>query len=188
MQAKEFLLAGLGHMEDRATTYDNPECERSMAATVTAFNAVTGDGLMNTEERGWLFMQLLKAVRSQQGEFRADSYEDGASYAGLAGEAAYKERGAGNKKENWPASADDRMVPIFQNGNDGIHYDEDQSWIEHDGGSCPVPPDTCIEARLRDGRKLSAAAAIWHKWDHSADTKENLQITHYRITNNGAVE
>lgn len=106
-------------MQDRAATYDKPEGERSMSATVAAFNAVTGDGVMNTEERGWLFMQLLKAVRSQQGEFRADSYEDGASYSGLAGEAAYKERGPGKKTENWPASADERMLPIMQNEHYG---------------------------------------------------------------------
>lgn len=122
MQAPDFLKAGIKHMEDRAATYDKPEGERSMSATVAAFNAVTGDGVMNTEERGWLFMQMLKAVRSQQGEFRADSYEDGASYSGLAGEAAYKERGPGKKKENWPADADDRIDV------DGEHYgDEMQS-------------------------------------------------------------
>lgn len=125
MQAPDFLKAGIKHMQDRASTYDKPEGERSMSATVAAFNAVTGDGVMNTEERGWLFMQLLKAVRSQQGEFRADSYEDGASYSGLAGEAAYKERGPGKKTENWPASADERMLPIMQNGNDGEHYGDE---------------------------------------------------------------
>lgn len=122
MQAQDFLLAGIGHMQDRAATYDKPQGERSMAATVAAFNAVTGDGLMNTEERGWLFMQLLKAVRSQQGEFRADSYEDGASYAGLAGEAAYKARAAVKVEGNWPESAESRLPQIMQNGNDGEHY------------------------------------------------------------------
>jgi hypothetical protein len=110
MQAPDFLKAGIKHMQDRAATYDKPEGERSMSATVAAFNAVTGDGVMNTEERGWLFMQLLKAVRSQQGEFRADSYEDGASYSGLAGEAAYKERGPGKN---------------MQSGNDGEHYGDE---------------------------------------------------------------
>lgn len=179
MQAKEFLLAGLGHMEDRASTYDSPEGERSMSATVTAFNAVTGDGLMNTEERGWLFMQLLKAVRSQQGEFRADSYEDGASYAGLAGEAAYKERGAGNKKENWPASADDRMVPIFQNGNDGAHYDEDQSWIEHDGTGCPANPKSIVAVKLRNGAVNSSRLAEDWDWVWREGGKFQFDITHY---------
>ena len=79
------------HMRDRAATYDKPEGERSMGATVDAFRAVTGHKL--TEEQGWLFMQLLKAVRSQQGAYRADSYEDGAAYCALAGEAAARCRG-----------------------------------------------------------------------------------------------
>ena len=82
-------------MADRAKTYDNEAGERSMAATVAAFNAVTGDGLMNSEERGCLFMLLLKAVRSQQGAYREDSYVDGAAYFGLAGEAACRARNGG---------------------------------------------------------------------------------------------
>ncbi len=88
--AAEILRAGLGHMEDRAATYDKPAGERSMAATVRAFAATTGIAM--TEEQGWHFMALLKLVRSQQGNLRMDSYEDGAAYFGLMGEAAAKER------------------------------------------------------------------------------------------------
>ena len=90
--AHSILEAAGGHMRDRAATYDKPEGERSMGATVEAFRAITGYKL--TEEQGWLFMQLLKAVRSQQGAYRADSYEDGAAYVSLAGEAAARERGS----------------------------------------------------------------------------------------------
>ncbi len=89
--AQDIIKAGLGHIGDRAATYDKPEGERSMAATVAAFNAVT-DGVMDTEEKGWIFMVLLKIVRSQQGNFKLDNYEDGSAYFGLAGEAASKER------------------------------------------------------------------------------------------------
>lgn len=88
--AHSILQAASKHMQDRATTYDKPAGERSMGATVEAFRAITGHRL--TEEQGWLFMALLKAVRSQQGEFRADSYEDGAAYFALAGEAAHSNR------------------------------------------------------------------------------------------------
>lgn len=93
VKASDILEAGLRHMKDRAVTYDSPEGERSMAATVEAFNAITRDGNMNSEERGWLFMVILKAVRSQQGGFKLDNYEDGAAYFGLMAEAANKERG-----------------------------------------------------------------------------------------------
>lgn len=90
--AHEFLEAGVGHMKERARTYDRPEGERSMGATVTAFNALTRHTL--SEEQGWLFLELLKAARCEQGEFRSDNYEDGAAYVGLKGEAARRERGA----------------------------------------------------------------------------------------------
>jgi hypothetical protein len=88
--AASILKTGLKHMEDRATTYDKPEGERSMKATVEAFNAVTGHNL--TKEQGWHFMTILKVVRSQQGNFKLDNYEDGSAYFGLAGEAAASER------------------------------------------------------------------------------------------------
>lgn len=88
--AAEILRAAAQHMEDRAATYDNDEGERSLPPTVVAFNAVTGHTL--TAEQGWLFMALLKAVRSQQGDYRADSYEDGAAYFALAGEQAALDR------------------------------------------------------------------------------------------------
>jgi hypothetical protein len=64
-----------------------------MAATVKAFEAVTGNVVIDSEEHGWLFMVLLKLVRSQQGGYRADNYEDAAAYCGLMGEAAQDERG-----------------------------------------------------------------------------------------------
>lgn len=85
--APDFLKAGIKHMEDRAATYD-AEGERSMAKTVAMFNAATGHSV--SEEQGWLFMICLKAVRTQQGEFRADNYEDGAAYFGLMGECGGK--------------------------------------------------------------------------------------------------
>ncbi len=89
--AASVLQAGVGHMKDRAATYDKPAGERSMAATVAAFQAVTGVAV--TEEQGWLFMVLLKAVRSQSGNFKVDNYEDGAAYFALAAESAAAVRG-----------------------------------------------------------------------------------------------
>ena len=145
--APSILEAGLGHMKDRAVTYDKPQGERSMGATVAAFNAVTGHQL--TEEQGWLFQVLLKVVRSQQGAFRLDCYEDGAAYFGLMGEAAFSERVVrpmltdclmGKRDcacERCAAKATDpvyaatqdgfdeaRADAIGQNGNDGEHYAE----------------------------------------------------------------
>ena len=123
MTAHNILERAAQHMRDRASTYDKPEGERSMCATVRAFQAITGHQL--TEEQGWLFMALLKAVRSQQGAYRADSYEDGAAYFALAGEAACNERNGGWTPEAIDAAAfkpaaewppEDRIDAIGQNG------------------------------------------------------------------------
>lgn len=88
--APAFLQAGIKHMQQRAIAYDKPEGERSMGKTVAAFNAITGLSL--TEEQGWLLQGILKMVRSQQGCFKADNYEDEASYAALRGECAARDR------------------------------------------------------------------------------------------------
>ena len=94
--AADFLSAAKAHMRDRATTYDQPDGERSMGRTVAAFNIITGHAL--TEEQGWLFLGLLKKVRSQQGKYRADNYEDEAAYAALRGECAAAARNNGGRK------------------------------------------------------------------------------------------
>ncbi|EPX6842839.1 DUF6378 domain-containing protein [Acinetobacter baumannii] len=86
--AHEFLKRAAAHMEDRATTYDNPEGERSMEKTVAIFNALRERDLTETE--GWLFMSILKLVRANQGEFKSDNYEDLVAYAALMGESEVK--------------------------------------------------------------------------------------------------
>lgn len=68
---------------DRASERDT-EAERSMAATIRAFNGMYGTEL--TEEQGWQFMVLLKMARAKGGEYRRDDYVDGAAYFALAGE------------------------------------------------------------------------------------------------------
>ena len=77
MKATDVLEKAAQHMRDRATTYDKPEGERSMAQTVAAFNAITGKFLSVAE--GWLFMAVLKQVRVFQNPAKPhqDSLEDG---------------------------------------------------------------------------------------------------------------
>lgn len=73
-------------MIERGAQYDKPEGERSMAATVSAYNAVTGQQM--TEANGWLLMALLKMVRdNQRASAHKDSIEDLVAYASLYGEA-----------------------------------------------------------------------------------------------------
>jgi hypothetical protein len=74
------------HMRERAAQYDKQGGERSMGATVIAFNAITGRAI--TEAEGWLLLQLLKDVRLfQRPGYHADSAEDCIAYAALKGEA-----------------------------------------------------------------------------------------------------
>lgn len=79
-----------GRMRDTSAGAAATPAERSMAATVAAFNALEGTTL--TEQQGWRFMQVLKLARAaasaRNGVFNADDYTDGAAYAALAHESA----------------------------------------------------------------------------------------------------
>lgn len=89
MKAPDFLQRAQDLMIERGKQYDKPEGERSMASTVTAFNAITGRDL--TESEGWLLMLLLKQVRQwQRASFHRDSAEDAVSYAALLAESLSK--------------------------------------------------------------------------------------------------
>ena len=86
MKAPDILKKSAQHMLDRATTYDKPEGERSMAKTVQAFNAITGRDLTTAE--GWLMLAVLKQVRAFQYPAvpHVDSLEDGPAYLALMAE------------------------------------------------------------------------------------------------------
>lgn len=89
--APDLLRVAAEHIAQRAATYDKPKGERSIPATVIAFNAITGHVLSDAE--GWLFMQLLKDVRLfQRPGYHADSAEDCVAYAALKAEAKSKEQ------------------------------------------------------------------------------------------------
>jgi len=86
VQAPELLGRAARHMHDRASTYDTVGGERSMGKAVTAFNAITGHTL--SESEGWLLLQVLKDVRLfTRSAYHADSAEDCIAYAALKAEA-----------------------------------------------------------------------------------------------------
>lgn len=86
MKAPELLQHAASIMQERGKQYDKPEGERSMEATVNAFNAITG--LELTTSDGWLLMVLLKLVRdSQQEKAHEDSCHDLVAYSALYAEA-----------------------------------------------------------------------------------------------------
>ena len=148
MKAPNFLQAGLDAMQQRAATYDKPEGERSMSATVEAFRAITGHAI--TEEQGWLFMAILKAVRSQQGNYSADSYVDGAAYFGLAGEAACAAREVKPTpaQDNTPAWPDDPKWQWMMQDPCGTWYaSEGKPYCSTDGWA--VNSGKCISLGLK---------------------------------------
>lgn len=88
--APEFLKAAIRVQEERGQNYDKPGGERSIVATVAAFNAITGHSL--TEAHGWLLLQILKDVRLFTASgFHVDSALDGVSYSSLKAEAKARE-------------------------------------------------------------------------------------------------
>jgi len=89
-EAVDYLDKSKSLMEERGKTYDNSNKERSMAATVKAFNAITGNSL--TESEGWEFMLILKQVRQfSNPDFHRDSAEDSVAYSALLAESLEKE-------------------------------------------------------------------------------------------------
>ena len=85
-KAQDLLHRAASLMDERGKQYDQRSGERSMAATVAAFNAIAGCHL--TEADGFLLMAILKMVRDQQRETpHRDSIEDLVAYASLYGEA-----------------------------------------------------------------------------------------------------
>ena len=91
VKAPEILTQAQRTIAQRGAQRDSGQGqERSMAATVAAFNAIEGTQL--TERQGWAFMKTLKMVRAattaRNGLFNPDDALDGAAYAALEGEAA----------------------------------------------------------------------------------------------------
>jgi hypothetical protein len=86
MKAQEFLHKAASIMGERAKQYDQPNGERSMGRIVAAFENITGKRI--TESEGWLFMEILKNVRTWQNpdKYHADSAEDGVAYSALKAE------------------------------------------------------------------------------------------------------
>lgn len=85
MTAPQLLNRAAELLEERGKQYDKPTGERSMAKTVSAFNAITGRDM--TEREGWEFMLVLKQVRLFQATtHHQDSAEDAISYAALLAE------------------------------------------------------------------------------------------------------
>jgi hypothetical protein len=97
MNAVDILERAASHLADRSSTYDAPSGERSMKKVADMMSILYAENLARgeyTEEMAWAFAVILKLVRSSQGGYRADNYEDGAAYFALMGECASTTRQA----------------------------------------------------------------------------------------------
>jgi len=66
-------------------------------------------------------------------------------------------------------------------------------WIDHDGGSCPLPPETLVQVRFRDGmysvQQPGATAGYWDGygsacgscWQHDLGGPDGSDIVAYRV-------
>lgn len=79
-----FLNEASRTMEQRAKLRDSEEGERTAAQIAKVFNVITGHEL--SESDAWMFLLVLKIVRSRNGKYNRDDYVDMAAYAGLLGE------------------------------------------------------------------------------------------------------
>jgi hypothetical protein len=81
-----FLDEAANAMKARAALRDTPGGERTAGKIAKVFNAITGHDL--TEEDAWLFLLVLKIVRSRSGKYSRDDYVDMSAYSALLGEHA----------------------------------------------------------------------------------------------------
>lgn len=93
MKSTEFLQAAIDVQTERGKQYDKPTGERSMGATISAFNCITGYTL--EESDGWMLLGLLKLVRQSQNpeQYHHDSALDFVAYASLYAESASEQCG-----------------------------------------------------------------------------------------------
>jgi hypothetical protein len=129
MKSHEFLQAAINVQSERGKQYDKPTGERSMGATISAFNCITGRTL--EESDGWLILSLLKLVRQAQNpeQYHHDSALDFVAYASLYAEAASEQCG---QLEAQQAEASSH---IFSDNTDWSIAPEYAKWLaqDHDG-------------------------------------------------------
>lgn len=171
MKSTEFLQAAIDVQAERGVTYDKPSGERSMGATVTAFNAITGRDL--SEAEGWLLLQTLKDVRQWQNpsKYHHDSALDGVAYSALKAEALSEEQ---QEDHGWcgddPRAEPSHIISDIPSWDDAPEWamwlaldDEGAYWFGsepiqyREGGAFKWPNDGVIEtidATPRDVQKI----------------------------------
>ncbi len=136
MKSTEFLQAAIDVQAERGKQYDKPSGERSMAATVSAFNCITGS--MLEESDGWMFLGLLKLVRQSQNpeQYHHDSALDFVAYASLYAEAASEQ--CGQVEDNLFKAAPD-WANWFATDVEGGHWYAEEPVMGESGDNWRYP-------------------------------------------------
>jgi hypothetical protein len=152
MKSTEFLQAAIDVQKERGEQYDKPNGERSMAATVSAFNCITGYTL--EESDGWMFMALLKLVRQAQNpeKYHHDSALDLVAYSSLYAEAASEQRKQLNDSSDAVINTITLSHPAF---------DKDISFNADTGESIDLP---ALEISYPDDAPSWDSAPEWAEW------------------------
>lgn len=132
MKSTEFLQSAMDVQKERGEQYDKPSGERSMAATVSAFNCITGYTL--EEADGWMFMGLLKLVRQAQNpeKYHHDSALDFVAYASLYAESASEKCGqVEDMRDSIWGRAPDWAQWLAQDENGVWHFYDGEPTAEH---------------------------------------------------------
>lgn len=159
MKSTEFLQAAIDVQAERGKQYDKPTGERSMAATVSAFNCITGYTL--EESDGWMFLGLLKLVRQSQNpeQYHHDSALDFVAYASLYAEAASEQCGQLEAAEidsdmpKWSEAPE--WAEWLGMDKEGAFWFEMEPELHADGATWKFPHGSRIDTIHCDGLELS---------------------------------
>ena len=143
MKSTEFLQSAIDVQAERGKQYDKPTGERSMGATISAFNCITGYTL--EESDGWMLLSLLKLVRQSQNpeQYHHDSALDFVAYASLYAEAASEQCGQKETAEEAFVEFDfsgpvmDFSESAVSSWDEKLEAPDWAMWLAHDEmGSC----------------------------------------------------
>lgn len=203
MKAADYLRTAAEAIEQRGQLRDKPDGERSMERAVDAYITLNGPAIQ-TELDGWMFMAVLKLARATAGKPHVDDWTDLAGYAALAAEclegmsvetryetpddffsAMDKETkitpssGDVFKDLNLADYAPEKTVFYGENAN-GPTRQPPTKWIPWQGGELPVPGQTMIAVRFRDGATIDNNLAGNYVWGHGTQPNP-WDIVAYRV-------
>lgn len=161
MKSIEFLQSAMDVQKERGEQYDKPSGERSMGATVRAFNAITGHAL--EESDGWMLLGLLKLVRQSQNpdKYHHDSALDFVAYASLYAEAASEKCGQVifNQFSEWDQAPDwAEWLAMDKNGE--WNFYEDKPYANEEEGEWWVGKIT-LQQRFERAEEIPEVDSHW---------------------------